>query len=150
MKIGISSCLIGKNVRYDGSNKLNKQVMKLIEKHEVIDICPELLSGFNIPHSPIEILNGKAINKENIDVSDKLNKGCELALEKIQDCDILILKAKSPSCGYHKVYDGTFSGRLIEGNGYFTSLVLRNNKKIFSEEDLEELTTYLKENGDNL
>ena len=139
MKIGISACLTGYNVRYNGSNKLNKELLKLLEGHELIVICPEFRAGFSIPHKPLEIKDGQVITSDGKFVTEKLNKGSLLCLEKIKDCDFLILKSKSPSCGYKKIYDGTFSNTLTDGNGIFTQLCINNGLKIYTENDLEEI-----------
>ena len=149
MKIAVSACLLGKNVRYDGSNKLNKQLLDILKDHEVIEICPEIFSGFVIPHEPLEILNDEVYTKSNDNVTSKLINGSNLTFEKCKDADLFILKSKSPSCGYQKIYDGTFTGKLIDGNGIFTSLVLKQNKKVFSEEDLDKIIIYLEENDCN-
>lgn len=150
MKIGISACLLGHNVRYDGSNKLNNKLLEILKNEELVPICPEQLASFSIPHLPLEIKDNIVYSSDGKDVSNQLLTGCKLAYEQIKNCDFLILKAKSPSCGYKKIYDGTFSGKLIEGNGYFTRLAISNNKKIFNEEDLDLIATYLKENACNL
>lgn len=150
MKIGISACLLGKNVRYDGSNKKNDKLLELLKGHELIEICPEFLANFSVPHLPLEIKDNKVYTSDLEDVTDKLLNGSKVAYELIQDCDFLILKSKSPSCGYKKIYDGSFSGLLIDGNGIFTNIALANNKKVFSDEDFDSITTYLKENDCNL
>lgn len=150
MKIGISACLLGYNVRYDGSNKLNDKLLEILKNEELVPICPEQLASFSIPHLPLEIKNDVVYTSDGKDVSNQLLTGCNLAYENIQDCDFLVLKSKSPSCGYKKIYDGTFSGKLIEGNGYFTRLAILNNKKVFNEEDLDLIATYLEGNDCNL
>ena len=143
MKIGISACLLGHNVRYDGSNKRNEELLKLLEKHEIIAVCPEISSGFPVPHEPLEIKRNKVIDPSGNDLSKKLHEGSLICLNKINECDLLILKSKSPSCGHGLIYDGSFSGRLIEGEGIFTSMCFQNNLKIYSENDLEILKTIL-------
>lgn len=136
-KIGVSACLLGDNVRYDGSNKKNEKLIKLLEGYEIISICPEVLGGLNVPHLPCERKNNIVINSNNEDVTNSFISGANKALEKIKDCDFVILKTKSPSCGYKKIYDGTFSNKLIDGNGVFTDLCISNNIKVFTEEDLD-------------
>ena len=136
-KIAVSACLLGQNVRYDGTNKKNDKLLEKIKSLEVIPICPEITSGFSIPHPPIEIKNNKVIDKELNDYTDKLIKGSKQCLEKIRGCDFVILKTKSPSCGYKKIYDGDFHGNLVDGNGVFTNICLKNNIKVFTEEDLD-------------
>ena len=142
MKIGISACLVGYEYRYDGSHRKNDELIKLLEKHELIPICPEISSGFLIPHDPIELKDGKAFMSNGADVSDKLMKGCLISYERIRDCDLLILKSKSPSCGYKKIYDGSFSGKLIDGNGMFTSICLENGLKVFTDDDIGSIKGY--------
>ena len=143
MKIGISACLLGYRYRFDGSHKKNEELIKLFEDHELIPICPELSSNFPIPHDPIELKDDKAFLKNKEDVTDKLLKGCINCLEKIKDCEFVILKSKSPSCGYKKIYDGSFSGKLIDGNGMFASLCIKNNIRIFSDDDIESIREYI-------
>lgn len=137
MKIAISACLCGKNVRYDGSNKKDERLLKLLKGHELVLICPETSAGFPIPHEPLEILSGKVFTSSMKDVTDKLIQGSYKCLAQIKDCDMVILKQKSPSCGKGKIYDGSFSGRLIEGNGIFTKMCIDNGYRVFSEEDYE-------------
>ncbi len=144
MKIAISACLLGDNVRYDGSNKKNNEIIKLLANHEYIKICPEILSGFKIPHEALERKNDKVYTKSHKDVTAKLNKGSAKALKLIEGCDIAILKSKSPSCGYKKIYDGTFSNTLIDGNGIFTDMCIKNGIEIYTENDLEILNELLK------
>ena len=150
MKIAISACLMGDKVRYDGKHQLNKELVDLVKSHEVIRICPEQSSGFLVPRKPMEIINGKLINTDNLDLTEKLMKGCNKCLEMIKDCDMVILKTRSPSCGYGKIYDGTFTNTLIEGNGIFTDLCLKNNIKVYTELDIKELNDLLKENNNEM
>ena len=139
MKIGLSACLYGQNVRYDGTDKKNEAILKLLEGHEIILICPELSAGFEIPHDPLEIDKDKVFTCKGQDVTEKLERGCLACLEKVKDCDLLILKQKSPSCGKGKIYDGSFSGKLMQGNGIFTKLCLKQGLKIFSEEEISDI-----------
>ena len=144
MKIGISACLLGDKVRFDGKDKRNEKLIKLLKNHEIIKICPEIESGFPIPRLPIELKNNKAYTKDNKDVTKQLIKGSNKTYQKIKDCDLIILKTKSPSCGYQKIYDGSFTNKLIKGNGIFTQICIDNNKKIYTDEDIDLLTKLLK------
>ena len=137
MRIAISSCLCGHKVRYDGSSRFNPELLELLKGHELVLICPELEAGFSIPHEPLEILNGHVFTASGKDVSEQLETGCLRCLEKMKDCEIAILKQKSPSCGKGIIYDGSFSGKTVEGNGVFASLCLRNGFKIYSEEEID-------------
>ncbi len=143
MKIGISACLMGYRYRYDGTDRLNEELLDILNKHELIPICPEFSSGFPVPHDPIELKNGKAYLKDGSDVTAKLLKGCRLSFMKVKDCDFVILKTKSPSCGYKKIYDGSFSGKLIDGNGMFAGLCLKNGIRIFNDTDIDLIKEYI-------
>lgn len=143
MKIAVSSCLLGQNVRFDGSNKRNDRIINMLKNHEIIPICPEQYSGFSIPHDPLEIKDGKVYTINGIDVSDILIKGSKDLLNKIADCDFVILKSKSPTCGYMKIYDGSFTDTLIDGNGIFAQMCVNKKIKIFTENDLDLLEEIL-------
>ena len=143
MKIGISACLTGYRYRYDGTDKRNDELIRLLSDHELIPVCPEHLAGLFIPHLPIELKDGKAFMSDGSDVTDRLKEGSDKGLELIRDCDFLILKSKSPSCGYKKIYDGSFRGKLIDSNGMFAQMCLENNMKIFTEEDLDKIREYI-------
>ena len=141
--IGISSCLLGNKVRYDGQDMRNEKLLKLLEGHKLIPLCPETMGGLETPRFPCEISNNIVINSENENKTAYFLKGSNICLDLIRNCDFVILKQKSPSCGYGKIYDGSFSGKLIKGNGIFTRLCLENKIKVFSEEDLEEIKKFL-------
>lgn len=135
MKIAVSSCLLGINCKYNGKSNYNEEIIKLKEKYEIIPICPEVLGGLPTPRIPSEIINNKVINQEGIDVTKNYLDGANKALQILKDNNIkiVILKAKSPSCGKGEIYDGTFSHTIIEGNGITSQLFLDNNITIYNE-----------------
>ena len=141
MKIGISSCLLGIQCKYNGGSNYNEDIIRLKEKYEIIPICPEVLGGLSIPRVPSEIVNNKVINQEGIDVTNNYNQGALKALQilKENNVNVVILKSKSPSCGKGEVYDGTFSHTLIKGNGVTTQLFLDNNITIYNEHNYKDL-----------
>lgn len=139
MKIGVSACLLGQNVRFDGTNKLNKDVINIISGCKVIPICPEVFSGFNVPHDPIEIKENQVIDQLGNNYTKMVATGSEKALELVKECDFVILKSKSPTCGYKKIYDGSFTGNLVDGNGVFTKLCINNNIPVYSENEIEHI-----------
>jgi uncharacterized protein YbbK (DUF523 family) len=138
MKI-VSACLTGVKCRWNGEARPCQKVIDLVKQDEAVALCPELLGGLNIPRSPAEQREGKVFTKEGKDVTQQCEKGAKEALEiaKMVNCNEAILKSKSPSCGCGKIYDGTFSGKLIDGDGIFTKLLKKNNIKVSTEEEIE-------------
>lgn len=141
MKILVSACLLGKDCKYNGGNNSNENVIKLGEKHTLIPVCPEYSSGLPTPRPPAEIKDGKVINCLGEDVSQYFVNGAEQTLYIAEEygCQYAVLKERSPSCGFGKIYDGTFSKRLINGNGITAQLLYDNGIRIFGESDIEKL-----------
>ena len=139
MKIGISACLAGDKVRYDGSDKKSRELLKILKGHELVKICPETAAGFPVPREPMEIRDGKVCDLSGRDLTEKMNEGAFRCLEMIKECDLVILKDRSPSCGLHQIYDGSFSGELTDGNGVFAGLCLKSGIPVYSEDDIEEI-----------
>ena len=138
-KILVSACLLGINCKYDGTNSLNEKVLDYIKDKEVIPICPEILGGLSTPRPPSEIISDKVVNNEQKDVTKEYRKGAEesLKLAKLFKVKKALLKAKSPSCGCGKIYDGTFTKTLIDGDGITTQLFKENNIEVITEIDLD-------------
>ena len=139
MKIGISACLAGDKVRYDGTDKKNIELLEILKGHELVKICPEMAAGFPVPRKSLEIRNKEVFSSYVKNISKKLMKGALKCLEMISDCDLVVLKERSPSCGVHQVYDGSFSGKLIKGHGIFTRMCLEHDIPVYSEDDIEEI-----------
>ena len=134
----ISACLAGKNCKYDGGNNSNIKVLDLMKREECILVCPETLGGLKIPRLPAEIVGDKVIRKDGADVTKEFEKGAKetLRIAKENICDMVILKSRSPSCGCGKIYDGTFSGKLVGGDGITARLLKENGIKVITEEDI--------------
>ena len=134
----VSACLLGVNCKYNGKNNKNDKVLDYIKDKYVIPICPEVFSGLTTPRTPSEIRDDKVINKDKIDVTKYFEVGALKTLEIAKTLNIkkAILKQKSPSCGCGKIYDGTFSGNIINGDGITTKILKENNIDVISEEDL--------------
>lgn len=130
----VSACLAGINCRYDGQNKKNEQIIKLISQGKAVPICPEQLGGLSTPRSPAEIQDNKVINKDGQDVTNNYLKGAEEAvkLAKEINCQEAIFKNNSPMCGSTKIYDGSFTGRLIDGEGILVQMLRKEGIKISS------------------
>ena len=130
----VSACLCGINCKYNGKNNYNEEVFKLVKDGLAIPVCPEQLGGLTTPRIPSEIKDGRVINKEGIDVTDNFIKGANEVLELCKKLNItkVILKSKSPSCGKGKIYNGSFDGTLVEGNGILTEILLKNNIEVIT------------------
>lgn len=142
-KVIVSACLVGENCKYNGKNNKNEKIINFLKGKEVILVCPEVMGGLSTPRLKSEILIGerdlKVVNEENEDVTDYFVKGAIKALQKAvsNDVKLAILKEKSPSCGFRKIYNGNFDGTKVDGSGVFARLLMENNIKILTEEDFE-------------
>ena len=138
MKIAVSACLLGENCKYNGGNNYSEKLIEYIKGHEVISICSEVLGGLSIPRESAEIVNGIVSNKDGTSVDKEFRKGAEIALEivKEQQADLVILQSRSPSCGVNTIYDGSFSGKIIPGQGVFANILQENGIKIIDIADL--------------
>lgn len=129
MKIAVSACLLGENCKYNGRNNYNSELVEFLREHEVVAICPEVLGGLPTPREPSEIVDGIVRQKDGTSVDKEFRLGARKALEKVlqENCELVILQSRSPSCGVNEIYDGTFSKKLISGDGIFVRL-LREHK----------------------
>ena len=149
IKVLISACLLGDNVKYSGGNNLTLELVTLLEKYNVkiVKICPECFAGLSIPRVPSEIRGDKVFSKDGRDITEEFLSGAEKTYQiaKRKQVDFAILKERSPSCGSSFIYDGSFSGKVIEGQGLTAKKLSKENIIIFSEENLEEIEKYLEE-----
>lgn len=138
-KILISACLVGDKVKYDGRSNYNEKIKLLLEKYELVPFCPEVEGGLPTPRKPSERVKDRVKMENGKDVTKYYEKGAELALNicLYLGIKIAILKENSPSCGTHKIYDGTFSHKLIDGEGYTTELLKRKGIKVLSEDEID-------------
>lgn len=125
MRVAISACLLGAPVRYDGGSKPVPEVIELAEKEgvEVLRVCPETASGLPVPRPPAEQRGGRVLLADGRDVTEEFALGSRLCGDDVvrSGARLAVLKAKSPSCGVGLVYDGTYSGRLVAGQGVFAA-----------------------------
>lgn len=137
MKI-VSACLAGINCRLDGTARPCQKIINLVTQGEAMPVCPEQLGGLSTPRPPTEQIGNKVVTKEGKDVTAAFKRGAQetLKLAKLINCEEAILKSKSPSCGCGQIYDGTFSGKLIEGDGILTALLKKNGISVKTEEDI--------------
>ena len=133
-----SACLAGIRCRYDGAAKADEDIRRMYERGEIAVVCPEVLGGLCTPRTPCEIIGGdggdvlrgdaKVLAADGTDYTQAYVEGARKALEIAERCGArcAYLKSNSPSCGCGRIYDGTFSGHIKNGNGVFGAM-LRNN-----------------------
>lgn len=133
-KILVSGCLLGLNCKYDGGNNYSKEIDEFLKDYEVIPICPEIMGGLPTPRVAAERVGNKVITKDGRDVTEQFRKGAEecLYLAKKYNVKKALLKMKSPSCGNEKIYDGTFSHKVIDGDGVTAELLKNNGVEIIT------------------
>ena len=139
-KIIVSACLLGENCKYNGGNNYDPRVAALCEGREVIPVCPEVLAGLGIPRIPIEIRDGKVIRRDGAEVDEVIRAAVAQILEQMKNEDIecAVLKARSPTCGVNQVYDGSFTGKLVDGAGILAQALKNAGYIVIDNEELEE------------
>ena len=141
----VSACLCGKDCKWDGGNNKNQKLLDYMEsmrgKAEFHEVCPEQMGGLSTPRpaSEIRAKDRCVVNTEGHDVTEEFERGAELALQvaKKYGCTLAILKERSPSCGCHGIYDGTFSKKIVDGMGKTAELLKANGIKVIGESEIE-------------
>ncbi len=138
MKVVVSSCLLGRNCKYNGGNNYSEKVAAFVRGREVIEVCPEVLAGLGTPRTPIEIANSVVVSRDGICVDKQIRSAVARIIEELKNEEIecAILKSRSPTCGVKQVYDGTFSGRLIDGAGVLAQALLDAGYCVIDAEEL--------------
>ena len=138
MKTVVSACLLGENCKYNGGNNYNERVVRFLEGREVIKVCPEVLAGLGTPRTPIEIVNGRVVSRDGVDVDDAIRRAVDEILMSLEGEEIgcVILKSRSPTCGVKEVYDGTFSGVLRDGMGTLAEALSNAGYRVIDCEDI--------------
>jgi uncharacterized protein YbbK (DUF523 family) len=159
-RILVSACLMGREVRYDGRAKSSDHALLAAWRAEgrLVPFCPEVEGGLPVPRPPAEIEGGaggaavltgaaRVLTPDGTDVTGAFLAGAQAALAVAGSfaAKIAILKEGSPSCGALRVYDGTFSGRTLPGQGVTTALLESHGIRVFTEDHLEEAALRLAE-----
>ncbi len=136
-KILVSACLLGSNCKYDGGNNRDEQLIKWLADYEVIPVCPECFGGLKAPRVPSELRGGGVFARTGEDLSEQFLLGAQrtLTIALLNQVDTAILKSRSPSCGSNEIYDGSFSGRLIPGDGVTAALLKQHKIRVISSDD---------------
>ena len=134
----VSACLLGENCKYSGGNNRSEKLLRYLEGHQVVPVCPEVMGGLPTPREPAEIVNGMVINRAGVSVDGEYCLGAARTLEiaRREQIDLAILQSRSPSCGAKQIYDGTFSGTRIPGQGVTAKLLMEHGFRVM---DIEEL-----------
>lgn len=124
-KLLVSACLLGENCKYSGGNNYSPAAAALAERYELIPVCPERMGGLPTPRVPAERVGDRVLTRDGADVTAAYRLGAEKALEiaLAQGIRRAVLQERSPSCGCGAVYDGTFSGTLVPGDGVTAELL---------------------------
>ena len=138
VKIMVSACLLGFPCKYTGGSNRSEALLRLLAGHEILPVCPEVAGGLPTPRIPAEIVGGTVINREgqNVDAAFRAGAEASLALAQRENPELIILQSRSPSCGVREIYDGTFSGKRIAGQGIFAALACAAG---FAVKDVEEV-----------
>lgn len=138
----ISACLLGTPCRYDGEARPFQAVIDFAREHECIPVCPERLGGFTAPHPPSEVDSSQpfphVVGENGEDRTAAFVQGARRTMEVAlrQGCALAVLKSKSPSCGSSRIYDGTFTGTLVPGQGVATALLREAGVRVIDEHQL--------------
>ena len=140
-KLLVSACLLGRNCKYNGGNNYTPAVEALKERYELVPVCPECFGGLPIPHPPSERVGDKVLSKTGEDVTAAFRLGAEKTLEAARrhGTALALLKERSPSCGFGAVYDGTFAGTVVPGNGVAAELLAESGVAVYGESRIQEL-----------
>ena len=138
----ISACLVGQNCKYDGGNNEREWVVNFAKERDCVLVCPESFGNLPTPRPPSEIIDGRAVDRNGKDITEELRRGARKSYEKAetaatragQEIQGAILKANSPSCGAGAVYDGSFTGKKVPGDGFFTQHLKEKGIAVVTEE----------------
>lgn len=134
----VSACLAGVRCRYNGQAFPVPAVVELVQSGQAIPLCPEILGGLPTPRPSAERRGAQILTADGVDVTEHFRRGARLAAEiaRLVGCTEAILKARSPSCGCGRIYDGSFSGAQTVGDGLFCILLKEEGIRVITEEDI--------------
>ena len=134
-RILVSACLLGVYCRYNGERKQMDGIERLMERAELIPVCPEILGGLPTPRPAAERVGNRVMNREGADVTEAYRRGAEetLHLAELFGAKMALLKERSPSCGMGKIHDGSFLGRIVDGSGVTAELLAAHGISVYGE-----------------
>lgn len=138
MKVVVSACLLGQNCKYNGGCNYSQAVIDYLKDREVIPVCPEVLAGLGVPRTPVEIVNGEVKDRAGNSVDSQLREAVAQILAQLDGEEVAcaVLKSRSPTCGVKQIYDGSFSGKLINGMGLLAEALHQAGYPVIDSEDI--------------
>lgn len=135
----VSACLVGVNCKYSGSNNLSPAVVRFLNGQPFIPVCPEQMGGLPTPRPSCELVHDQVLDAEGIHHTAAFQRGVEevVKLVKLTGANKAILKDGSPSCGCHQIYDGTFRGIKIAGQGMTAKCLKAIGVMVLADTDIE-------------
>lgn len=141
----VSACLLGERCKYSGGDNYSEMVRCLVEGEKICKVCPEIEGGLPVPRLSAERLGDTVVDRDGNDVTREFLSGAQKAWDRAkaqseslgEPIEAAILKARSPSCGSNLIYDGTFTGNRIIGDGFFAELLKKNGVRVISEVELQ-------------
>ena len=140
MRVVVSACLLGRNCKYNGGNNYYDDLVVALEKRgcEVFAVCPEVAGGLPTPRLRSEVRSGVVVNEAGERVDEAFRAGAAAELTRASRAgaiDVAILQPRSPSCGVGRIYDGTFSGVLVSGDGVFAGMLKEQGVPVLSPDE---------------
>ncbi len=155
INVGISSCVIGESVRFDGGHKSNKFASNVLSPYfNYIPICPEVGSGMSVPRPTIRLMtNDERIalvdsKDSSIDYTDSMLEFSNKTVDALMDANLCgyIVCANSPSCGMERVKVYSKNNATKNGVGLYTGTLMKKMPWLPVEEDGRLNDPVLKEN----
>lgn len=140
-RVLVSLCLLGVPCRYDGRPNGCEGLDALMARAELIPMCPEQLGGLPTPRVPAERRGDAVVTRDGRDVTTAFRRGAEAVCLLADRFNIryALLKARSPSCGGGEIYDGTFTGARVPGDGVTAEALKARGVAVFTEQTVDEL-----------
>lgn len=134
----VSACLLGENCKYSGGNNRREEVLRFLEGKDYVSFCPEQAGGLPTPRLPSERRGDRVVSSAGEDVTGAFRLGAERTWEICcrEGVELAVLKQGSPSCGSRCIYDGSFSGKKVPGQGVTAEFLRAKGIRVISEEDV--------------